>query len=349
MDLSLVEKIADAVLYEGYMLYPYRASSVKNRQRFNWGALAPKAYSDAQRGTEAWEMLSECLVAGDRNAGIKVRVRFLHLTNREIGKIEHPSSSIPEQFDLVAMHEVDGQIYQAWQEVVERSVELPVLKPGGAAATQKFSFPGGRETEPIRDASGRIAALIIRERAGIDGEIEASIDTSPGPGITKLSVRIRNTTPFENAAAETRESALLRSLVSTHAILSVEGGEFVSLLEPTDELTELAASCRNKGAFPVLVGAHGERDCMLASPIILYDYPEIAPESAGELFDSTEIDEILTLRIMTMTDQEKREMRAIDDRARKILERTEIMSEEELLRMHGTIRGLERGRQASNG
>jgi hydrogenase maturation protease len=233
--------------------------------------------------------------------------------------------------------------------VVERSVELPVAKPGDEAATQKFSFPAGREIEPVRDASGKTAAVIIRERAGIEGEIQAAIDTSPGPGISKLSVLIRNTTPFENAAAETRESALLRSLVSTHAILSVEGGEFVSLLEPPDELAELAASCQNKGTFPVLAGSHGERDCMLASPIILYDYPEIAPESAGELFDSTEIDEILTLRIMTMTDQEKREMRAIDDRARKILERTEIMSEEELLRMHGTLRGLERGRQASNG
>ena len=88
---------------------------------------------------------------------------------------------------------------------------------------------------------------------------------------------------------------------------------------------------------------------MLASPIILYDYPEIAPESPGDLFDSTEIDEILTLRIMTMTDQEKREMRAVDERARKILERTELMSDDELLKMHGTLRGMERSRHATNG
>jgi len=63
---------------------------------------------------------------------------------------------------------------------------------------------------------------------------------------------------------------------------------------------------------------------MLASPIILYDYPQIAPESPGDLFDGTEIDEILALRIMTMTDDEKREMRNTDVRARRILERTKL-------------------------
>jgi len=78
----------------------------------------------------------------------------------------------------------------------------------------------------------------------------------------------------------------------------------------------------------------------LSSPIILYDYPQIAPESAGELFDSTEIDEILTLRILTLTDEEKREMRNLDDRGRRILERTETMPLEQLMKLHGAVRGL---------
>jgi hydrogenase maturation protease len=79
---------------------------------------------------------------------------------------------------------------------------------------------------------------------------------------------------------------------------------------------------------------------MLASPIILYDYPQIAPESPGDLFDGTEIDEILALRIMTMTDSEKLEMRNSDDRARKILERTEALPMEHLMKLHGTLREL---------
>ena len=79
---------------------------------------------------------------------------------------------------------------------------------------------------------------------------------------------------------------------------------------------------------------------MLASPIILYDYPSIAPESTGNLFDATEIDEILSLRILTHTDEEKREMRESDDRVRELLERTESMPDEQFIKLHGILRGL---------
>lgn len=79
---------------------------------------------------------------------------------------------------------------------------------------------------------------------------------------------------------------------------------------------------------------------MLSSPIILYDYPQIAPESSGDLFDGTEIDEILSLRILTMTEEEKREMRQSDQRTRQILERTENMSAEQFMKLHGVLREL---------
>ncbi|MFZ3263368.1 MAG: hypothetical protein WA172_05170 [Terriglobales bacterium] len=132
----------------------------------------------------------------------------------------------------------------------------------------------------------------------------------------------------------------MRSLVSTHTILGATGGEFISLLEPPDELQGLAAQCANVGVWPVLVGEQGERDTLLASPIILYDYPQIAPESIGDLFGGTEIDEILSLRIMTLTDEEKREIRNSDDRARQILERTESMPAEQFMKLHGAVRGM---------
>jgi hypothetical protein len=79
---------------------------------------------------------------------------------------------------------------------------------------------------------------------------------------------------------------------------------------------------------------------MLAAPIILYDYPQIAPESAGDLFDGTEIDEILQLRILTMTDAEKLEIRNGDDRTRQILERTEMLPPEHFQKLHGALRGM---------
>ena len=128
--------------------------------------------------------------------------------------------------------------------------------------------------------------------------------------------------------------------MSAHSVLEVRGGEFISLSDPPETYRECALACQNVGTWPVLVGEEGQREMMLSSPIILYDYPQIAPESPGDLFDGAEIDEILSLRIMTMTEEEKREMRQSDERARKILERTKTMPEEQFMKLHGALRGL---------
>jgi hypothetical protein len=123
-------------------------------------------------------------------------------------------------------------------------------------------------------------------------------------------------------------------------LLGINNGEFVSLLDPAETYKESPADCHNIGVFPVLAGEEPDRTMMLCSPIILYDYPKIAPESEGDFFDGTEMDEMLTLRVLTLTDAEKQEMRAGDSRARKILERTESLTAESMLKAHGVIRGL---------
>ena len=156
--------------------------------------------------------------------------------------------------------------------------------------------------------------MIERRQEAVEGVIDVSAEIV-GNDLYKIIIHTRNVSPMECSGAD-RDAALMQSLVSTHLILGVRKGEFVSLLEPPKELKHIVAQCRNAGAWPVLVGDAGERDTMLASPIILYDYPQIAPESAGDLFDGTEIDEILSLRILTLTDEEKREIRQSDDRAR---------------------------------
>ncbi|MCA1849260.1 MAG: hypothetical protein LC704_09795, partial [Actinobacteria bacterium] len=143
------------------------------------------------------------------------------------------------------------------------------------------------------------------------------------------------TTPW---GGQDRETALKQTFVSSHTALEVEGGEFVSLMDPPEELREAAQECENIKTWPVLVGEEGDRSMMLSSPIILYDYPQIAPESPGDLFDGTEIDQLLVLNVMTLTDEEKQEMRASDPRAREILERCESLSPEELMKLHGTFR-----------
>lgn len=346
MNLSLVEKIANAVLYEGYILYPYRPSAVKNQQRFNFGALYPEAYSLAGGGTDACCMQTECLVLGTERTTLDVRLRFLHLLSREVGRLTTPQPELREgtnpDYQLVAALEVGDQVFQTWQEAVERDVNLSNLSLSEVVAQPRslsFTFSPGEDLEPLRDESSRVVGVMVRKQQAIEGAIEVSAERA-GEQLFKLTVRILNSTPLEDAAAKSRDEALLRTLASTHTILSVRDGEFVSLLDPPEAYREFAAGCRNTGTWPVLVGVEGERDTMLSSPIILYDYPQIAPESAGDLFDGTEIDEILTLRIMTLTDEEKREMRGTDARARQILERTETLPVEQLMKMHGAMRSL---------
>ena len=116
----------------------------------------------------------------------------------------------------------------------------------------------------------------------------------------------------------------------------------MSLTDPPERLRDAAASCRNEGLWPVLVGEPGERGTVLASPIILEDHPRIAPESPGDLFDGGEIDQLLILNILQLTDEEKAEARATDPRVREILDRSEALSPQELMRLHGrTTRELQ--------
>lgn len=342
-----MERIANAVLYEGYILYPYRPSSVKNQQRWNFGALCPQSYSQAQGGTEAWSMQTECLVQGDARTALDVKVRFLHLLTREVCELTKPTlesvESVEPDFRVVPSLEVNGQLFQTWQEAVERDVQLPssnLSETLAAAQRVPFNFTSSREVEILRDkTSEQIVGVINRRQQAIEGAVEVAAERI-SDRLFKITVRILNLTPLEDAGQKSRDDALMRSLVSTHTILSVREGEFISLLDPPEAAREAAASCRNMGTYPVLVGEEGARDCLLSSPIILYDYPQIAPESAGDLFDGTEIDEILTLRIMTLTDEEKREMRDADERARQILERTETLPLEQLMKMHGAMRSL---------
>jgi hypothetical protein len=346
MNLAVVEQIAKAVLYEGYMLYPYRPSSVKNQQRWNFGVLCPQSYSEAQNGTEAWTMQTECLVEGNSTTGLEVRVRFLQLVARTIGEVTMPVTEllpgeIPE-FRAVDKLIVNDRVYQPWQEALEREVTLPVCNVeslGYRVLPDIFNFPAEKTFEYLRDGSERIVAVIVRERQPLCGAVEI-MGEKVAAGVFKVSVRIRNTTPFEMSKKSSREDALLSAMVSTHTVLGVQDGGFISLLAPPERFGELAAGCKNVGTWPVLVGEEGQCDTMLSSPIILYDYPQIAPESAGDLFDGTEIDEILSLRIMTLTDEEKREMSQSDERARAMLERTETMPVEQLMKLHGVLRGL---------
>ncbi|MEO7167085.1 MAG: hypothetical protein ABI787_02825 [Spartobacteria bacterium] len=345
MNPALVEKVVNAVLYEGYILYPYRASSKKNRERFTFGRVYPEDYSIAQKGAEPCLMQTECLVRNEsKDARLKVSVRFLHPMAREVGLLATPLAEMPAgeppAFEVVPDLQVGEQLYQTWQEVVEQKVELPPLDLRAAAEiSHPFDFPASRSLEPIRSEQGEINALLVRRQDAVCGVIEV-VAQPIDDAVFKITVRILNRTPVPPEDLEKQSAIIMRTFTSTHTILHAESGECLSLTDPPAAYAEATAACKNLHTWPVLVGDEkkGERDAMLSSPIILYDYPQIAPESPGDLFDGLEIDEILTLRVMAMSDAEKIEMRQVDEQARKILERTENMSNDHLLKMHGVMR-----------
>jgi len=350
MKLDKVEEIARAVLYEGYLLYPYRPS-VKNRQRWTFGGLYPPAWSEAHAGSDGSVMQTQCLALAPPKAQLDVTARFLQIVARTVGQVEPPvNASTPIEdvnFREVQSLEVAGKLYQTWEEAVERKVAVGRLDVERLAAhlrRTEFASPPAQELEPLQDEAGHIAGVLVRDREGLQGAVETSAErlTAHGDGdLFRITVRAVNATPFADAANQPRPQAVLRSLASTHVILGIEGGQFLSLTDPPERWRAHAEACKNIGAWPALVGEVGDTDTMLSSPIILYDYPQIAPESPGDLFDATEIDEILTLRIMTMTEDEKRAMCATDERARALLERTASLARQQLLDLHGTFRGLE--------
>jgi hypothetical protein len=270
-----IEQIANAVLYEGFLLYPYRLSSVKNRHRWNFGVLYPEPFGG--RFGERAKAQTECLLEAGPGAALDVKVRFLQL--------------------------MDGSPVE--REILAADLDLEELARCPHESRIEFS--------------------------GLEGRIEVRARKT-GLGLFQVTAGISNLGRF---SGECRDEALSRSLISTHAILTARGGKFVSLIDPPEEFQAAAAQCQNVGLWPVLVGRDDAQ--MLSAPIILYDHPRIAPQSPGDLFDSTEIDEILTLRIRTMTDEEKVEMRATDVRTRAILERSEALTRDELSKLHAPM------------
>lgn len=322
-----VQLIADAVLYEGYLLWPYRRSALKNQQRWTFGGIYPRAHHEAHPDDRC-EMLSECLLKGGPDSGVEVRVRFLHVVRRQV------MQRGPEGLAPVEELTIDAERHLSWEEATEREV-VGELSPGDEAAQVTIENPAGQEQEELRDGAGEPVGAIVRTWKGIEGTMELGVQPLRH-GLVRLSVKVVNDTPWSGG---TREDALKRTFCSSHAVLRARGrGEFVSLTDPPDELREEAAACRNEGVWPVLVGEPEERHTLLASPIILEDHPKIAPESPGDLFDGGEIDQMLILNILSMTEEEKAEMRQSDPKAREILERSEALSNDELMALHGAIR-----------
>jgi len=336
---AVARAVADAVLYEGYVLYPYRASARKNQLRWQFGVLVPRGFAAAEP-SERWSMRTECLVDPGAAPAVAVRMRCLHAQHRSV---EAAVAGAPNGYEPTDELEVDGTAWVAWDEAVEQVVDVPavsLLPVAEAAEEVSFHLAGGEEVEEVRSASGVLAGRIVRRREPVDGRIKIDASWAEGADLlVKLGVEVDNSTPW-SAGRATRDVGLRHSLIAAHVMLAVDDGVFVSLLDPPEAAGDAASGCVNEGAFPVLIGGDSTSRVLLSSPIILYDNPQVAPESVGELYDATEIDEILALRVLTLTDQEKAEARATDPRSAAIIDHCDNLPPELWARLHGAVRSL---------
>ena len=341
--------VADAVLYEGYLLYPYRSTSGKNsanQVRWQFGVVGPQGAHAAGAGEDA-DMRTECLLATGSTTGepaqVDIRLRFLQVQTRMVEQL------VGGELLPVAELRSGTTTWVGWDEAVETTVDLAGLAVEdllhGPHRT-KVEVPGGEDVELLRDDSGVEIGRLRRQRWQLLGSLEvtctpAPVDRDGGGRCVVLRVALHNTGSW--TAGGDRDQALRQSFLSAHLVLSARGSVFVSLLEPPAWATDAVQACENYRCWPVLIGEEGSgstSDTVLAAPIILYDWPQIAADSAGDLFDATEIDEILTLRVMTMTDEEKRQARATDPRAAAIIDRCEQITPEALGRLHGSSHEL---------
>lgn len=333
---AAAQAVADATVYEGYVLYPYRATSPKNQTRWNFGVLAPPAYV-AQDGSERSAIRVECLAQAPAEATVYVRVRYLHLQRRTVAVAAGTSGQ--ERFAAAEVVDVDGTPYRPWDEAVDVTEDLPPIPLptiAGGAAVHLFATGGGEDAELLRRSDGAVAGRITRRREAVAGTV--TVTSSPaGAGLVRLRVDVANTTPCPTLTG--RDDALAYSLLAAHVMVGIDDGRFLSLLDPPASGAAAAHSCHSDGTYPVLVDSADR--VVLSAPIILYDHPQVAPESPGDLYDATEIDEILALRVVTLTDAEKAEARATDPRAAAVIDRCGELSPAAWERLHGTFRPVE--------
>ncbi len=278
---------------------------------------------------------TEILAEPRDDAVLHVRLRFLQLLHRVV---EVPDNS---GYRAVPSLTVGGREHTTWDEAaeVERDAVLPFADLLDTDTVVPFRVDAGEDVEEI-GGDAVPGARLVRRRERLDGELQLRADPLPGPfGGYRLTLRVTNVSLWHEPDA-TRDDALAHALIAAHTLISLSDGGFLSATDPPEWASDLTRECRYEGAWPVLVGPAGSRDTVLCSPIILYDHPSVAAESAGNLFDGTEIDEILTLRTMTLTDEEKRQARATDDRAAELIDRVDNLPPELLDRLHGTIRYL---------
>jgi hypothetical protein len=309
-----VRTIARTVLYEGYLLWPYRRSALKNQHRFTLGGLYPEAY--ARQASDRARSRFDVLLEG-AGASVDVELRFLRMLRRQV---LHDGAAVDETTAA-------GTRYLTWDEATEEAIDFHAL--ADMPVIREIVLDRRSDDERIDEH-----VTLRRSAEALHGRVTVAAEQL-APALCRLTVDVANTAPWDGTV---RDEALRRTLLACHVVLRARGGAFVSVQDPPERLRAETERCRAEGLWPVLVGEEPDRTTVLASPMILEDYPRVAPESPGDHFDGGEIDELLVHTLRALTDEEHREIRETDPRARELLDRALSLSPRELARLHGAVR-----------
>ena len=245
-----------------------------------------------------------------------MRVRFLHVRQRTVERADGDGGFVP-----VASLDVGDATYLPCDEAAvheTRRRRRAARRLEAATASATSSVAGGSETEVLRDADGAVVGRLVRRWEPLD-RAPVGRRSSRCPARTACAgcgMRLDNRTPWAASTlgpGPARPDALRRALVAAHLVVGVERGRFLSQLDPPEWARGYVDGCENVGAFPVLAGPPGShRPRCWPRRSSCTTTREVAPESEVAFCDATEMDEMLTLRAMTLTEEEKRQARGSD-------------------------------------
>jgi hypothetical protein len=322
--------IANAILYEGYLLYPYTASASKNKMRWQFGVVVPTAYEAA--GTlERGNQHTEFIIDVTENTRIDALLRFLHVDARIVEVLQC------DAYVEVPALEIDGTRHLSFDETVECEVALHLDLAASDSASVLVRYEANRVVEELRDKSGALVGRTIRQRWPLAGTFEVkALAVEGNPAIRKLVIDAENKS--EIITARERGEVLRTAFISTHTLLAIENGAFLSPIDPPDYAEAATETLANRCPWPILMGS-GKVDAQrspiaMSTPIVLGDFPELGKKTEADAFDGTEIDELLTLSVLSLSDAERAEARATDPRARAIVDRAERFGADDIARLH---------------
>lgn len=277
--------IAAAVLYKGSRFSLSRTVGPPERLRWQFGVLLPSDAAARDVGEDA-TMGTDCLLVDEPATELRVRLRFLHLQDRDAEQ-RISAHDQPPEYAPVAERDCGAGPWSSRREEVEHDIQVLVRDLGALRqhpVDQPLHVPGARQFAPLHSDGGVQRGRIVRRRRAIDARLRVIADRQPR-GLMKLRFELVNTTvsnggEHDRTRHTPRERALHRSLLSPHLLLSVTRGRFLSVLDPPDWAEAIARDCVHRRLWPVLTDDHGEDRSVLASPVILHDRPQLTGHAA---------------------------------------------------------------------